>query len=78
MAITQDLNLSQVVWRDPERMGGVPCFTGTRVPVQTLIDHIESGETLDDFLDQFPSVTREQANGFLELARDQLLKCVSS
>ena len=78
MAITQDLNLNQVVWRDPERMGGVPCFTGTRVPVQTLIDHIESGETLDDFLDQFPSVTREQANGFLELARDQLLKCVSS
>ena len=53
MAITQDLNLSQVVWRDPERMGGVPCFTGTRVPVQTLIDHIESGETLDDFLDHF-------------------------
>jgi uncharacterized protein (DUF433 family) len=48
------------------------------VPVQTLIDHIEGNSTLDDFLDGFPSVTREQAIQFIELAKDNLLACVSS
>jgi uncharacterized protein (DUF433 family) len=59
-------------------MGGTPCFRGTRVPVQTLIDHIEGNATLEQFLDGFPSVTREQAIQFIELAKESLLACVSS
>jgi uncharacterized protein (DUF433 family) len=50
-----------VISRDREIMGGAPVFSGTRVPVQTLLDYLEAGETIDDFLEGFPGVTREQA-----------------
>jgi uncharacterized protein (DUF433 family) len=70
--------LDEVVWIDPDRMSGEPCFKGTRVPVQILIDHIEGNSTLDDFLDGFPSVSREQAVQFINLATTNLLACVSS
>ncbi len=66
------------MWADPGRMSGTPCFRGTRVPVQTLIDHIEGNSTLEQFLEGFPSVTREQAIQFIELAKESLLACVSS
>lgn len=78
MTAEQRLILSEVVWADPDRLSGTPCFKGTRVPVQSLIDHIEANQTLDDFLEGFPSVTREQAIAFIELAKDHLLACVSS
>ena len=78
MTAEQKALLNEVVWVDPDRMSGEPCFKGTRVPVQALIDHIEGNSTLDDFLEGFPSVTREQAIRFIELARDNLLACVSS
>jgi uncharacterized protein (DUF433 family) len=55
-----------VVSCDPEVMGGTPVFPGTRVPLQTLLDYIEAGETIDDFLEGFPSVTRSQIIAFLE------------
>ena len=64
---------SQVISRDPETMGGTPVFAGTRVPVQSLIDHLKGGESLDDFLDGFPSVSREQAEAFLQLALNSAL-----
>jgi uncharacterized protein (DUF433 family) len=64
----------EVYHSDPGIMGGTPVFRGTRVPVQTLLDYIEGGATLDEFLDGFPGVTREQAVAFLELAKDALLK----
>jgi uncharacterized protein (DUF433 family) len=70
--------LDDVVWVDPDRMSGAPCFKGTRVPIQALIDHIEGNATLEEFLAGFPSVTREQAIQFIELAKDTLLACVSS
>jgi uncharacterized protein (DUF433 family) len=70
--------LNDVVWIDSERMSGAPCFKGTRVPIQALIDHIEGNATLEDFLEGFPSVSREQAIQFIELAKDNLLACVSS
>lgn len=54
---------------DPETMGGTPLFTGTRVPVQALFDYIETGETLDEFLENFPSVEKKNAIQFLEMAR---------
>jgi uncharacterized protein (DUF433 family) len=78
MAVLKDLPLKDVIWIDPERMSGIPCFTGTRVPVQALLDHLEGGSTLDAFLEGFPSVKREQAVAFFELAKDQLVRCVSS
>ncbi len=62
-----------VVHSDPEILGGTPVFVGTRVPVQSLFDYLEGGETLDEFLRQFPSVTREQAVAALDQARDSLL-----
>ena len=58
-----------VVCCSPEVMGGTAVFYGTRVPVQTLLDYIEAGDTIDDFLEGFPSVTREQVIAFLEEAR---------
>jgi uncharacterized protein (DUF433 family) len=58
---------------DPEIMGGTPVFVGTRVPVQTLLEYLEAGDPLDDFLDDFPSVTRDQAVAVLELAKTMLL-----
>lgn len=62
------------VWhRDPEILGGTPVFVGTRVPVQSLFDYLEGGETLDEFLRQFPSVKREQAVAALDMARESLL-----
>jgi uncharacterized protein (DUF433 family) len=57
-------------------MGGTPVFCGTRVPVQTLLDYLEAGETIDDFLEGFPSVTREQVVAFLQEAKDWLLESV--
>lgn len=59
-----------VVHSDPEILGGTPVFVGTRVPVKSLFDHLEAGDSLDEFLDGFPSVSREQAVAALELARE--------
>ena len=58
-------------------MGGAPVFCGTRVPVQTLLDYLEAGESIDQFLEGFPSVTREQVVTFLEQAKDRLVESVS-
>ena len=74
----QKASLAEVVSVDPEIMHGTACFAGTRVPVQTLLDYIEDGDTLDSFLRDFPTVTREQAIQFFELAKTQLVECVSS
>ena len=62
-----------VIVKNPAILGGVPVFRGTRVPVQTLFDYLEGGETLEDFLQGFPTVTRESAIAALEGAKDLLL-----
>jgi uncharacterized protein (DUF433 family) len=67
------MNRSQIVHSDPEILGGEPVFVGTRVPVRTLLVYLEGGETLDEFLDNFPTVTREQAIAFLEESATTLL-----
>jgi uncharacterized protein (DUF433 family) len=59
-----------IILRDPEILGGTPCFRGTRVPFKNLLDYIETGETLDEFLEDFPSVTREMAIEALETAKE--------
>lgn len=64
---------SKLIHRDPEILGGTPVFVGTRVPLQTLIDHLEAGDSLEDFLIDFPTVSREQAIASLEEAKEALL-----
>jgi uncharacterized protein (DUF433 family) len=64
--------LDSVVQIDPDILGGTPVFRGTRVPVKNLLDYLAAGDTLDQFLDDFPTVEREQAVAALELARDLL------
>ena len=66
-------DVPQVVHSDPQISGGTPVFVGTRVPVQALFDYLEGGETLDEFLDQFPSVSKQQALAALDLARNSIL-----
>jgi uncharacterized protein (DUF433 family) len=61
-----------LITSSPDRLGGTPVFAGTRVPVQSLIDYLEAGDSLDVFLDQFPSVSREHAVAVLELAKRAL------
>ena len=65
--------METVVHSDPGILGGTPVFKGTRVPVRNLIDYLEAGDSLDKFLDAFPSVTREQAIAALEVAREALM-----
>jgi len=62
-----------IVSRSPDVMGGSPVFHGTRVPVDTLLDYLEGGETIDDFLEGFPSVSRDQVIAFLEEARARMV-----
>jgi uncharacterized protein (DUF433 family) len=66
-----------VISGNPEVMGGTPVFAGTRVPVQTLLDYLEAGDSIDEFLEGFPSVSREQVIEFLEQAKDRLVAAAS-
>ncbi len=60
--------LAEIVWKDPERVGGALCFRGTRVSVQTLADYLKAGHSLDHFLEGFPTVEHAQAQRFLDVA----------
>ena len=66
-------DVASVVHSDPEIMGGTPVFVGTRVPFQTLLDYLEGGDPLSEFLEDFPTVSRQQAVAALEQAKDALL-----
>jgi uncharacterized protein (DUF433 family) len=68
---------SAIVSRNPDVMSGTPVFSGTRVPVQTLLEYLEGGESIDDFLDGFPSVSRAQVVAFLEEGKTLLVAKVS-
>jgi len=63
---------NNLIRKDPEILGGTPVFEGTRVPIRILFEHLEAGDSLDVFLDDFPSVTREQVTGLLDLALEHL------
>ncbi|AFZ57257.1 MAG: DUF433 domain-containing protein [Dolichospermum sp. DEX189] len=63
---------SPIIHSDPDILGGTPVFVGTRVPIKTLLDYLEAGDSLDVFLDHFPSVTHKQAIAALELAKEML------
>jgi uncharacterized protein (DUF433 family) len=72
-AYPSTMDRANIVHIDPEILGGTPVFVGTRVPVQTLLVYIESGETIEEFLDNFPTVSKAQAVAFLEEAGRALL-----
>lgn len=65
--------ITSFVWADPDRKGGTPCFRDTRVPVKTLFDYLHAGDSLEAFLDDFPSVLREQALAAIEAAGAKLV-----
>jgi len=72
------MTVDQVITSDREVQGGAVVFTGTRVPLKNLIDYLEAGDSLEEFLDDFPSVTREQAVAALELAQEALVTLAGS
>jgi uncharacterized protein (DUF433 family) len=74
MTSTLETTLAECVEIDPARLGGVPVFRGTRVPVKSLFDHVRAGDSLEVFLDDFPGVTREQAQVVLEAAGIRLVE----
>jgi uncharacterized protein (DUF433 family) len=67
------MNIKDLIEVNPEKMSGLPVFAGTRVPISHLFEYLEKGETLPEFLRQFPSVSREQALGVLKLSKETLL-----
>ncbi len=69
--------LKGIVHSDPEIMGGTPVFVGTRVPLQNLIDYLEGGESIEDFVDAFPTVKREQAMAVIEAGKLAVLETIS-
>ncbi|MGC1396489.1 MAG: DUF433 domain-containing protein, partial [Coleofasciculaceae cyanobacterium] len=72
IGISNMISTPPVVHSDPNILGGTPVFVGTRVPMKTLLDYLEAGDSLNEFLDHFPSVSREQAITVLELAKEML------
>jgi uncharacterized protein (DUF433 family) len=66
------VDIKKLISKDPDVLGGTPVFTGTRVPIETLFDHLEAGVSLDEFLDDFPTVSRDQAVSLLEIANKLL------
>ena len=68
---------SVIITASPDVMSGTPVFAGTRVPVQTLVDYLKAGESINDFLEGFPTVKREQVIAFLEAAEAQIVKLVA-
>jgi uncharacterized protein (DUF433 family) len=69
----RDMRIEELIERNPEKMSGMPVFPGTRVPIKHLFDYLEGGESLEEFLDQFPTVSREQAVAVLSASRESLL-----
>jgi uncharacterized protein (DUF433 family) len=76
MGLITGMTKKSIVLTDPEIMSGEPCFAGTRVPVRTLLDYIEGGDSLDEFLEDFPTVARRQAIAFLEQSADAMLATI--
>jgi len=74
----QKILLDEAIWVNPQRMSGAPCFRGTRVPIQSLIDFLEDGETIDEFIKLYPSISRHQVIAVLDFANSRLLECASS
>jgi uncharacterized protein (DUF433 family) len=68
------MKAEELIQTDPEILGGTPVFTGTRVPIRSLFDHLEGGDSIDDFLEGFPSVRRDQVVALLEMSQQRVLE----
>jgi uncharacterized protein (DUF433 family) len=68
------MKAEELIQTDPEILGGIPVFKGTRVPIRSLFDHLEGGDSIDDFLEGFPSVRREQVVALLEMSQQRVLE----
>ena len=68
------MSKDEIINSDPEVLGGEPVFKGTRVPIKSLFDHLEAGDSIEDFLEGFPSVQREQVIALLELSQERVLE----
>ena len=68
------MKAEELIQIDPEILGGTPVFSGTRVPIRSLFDHLEGGESIDDFLEGFPSVRRDQVVALLEMSQQRVLE----
>ena len=68
------MKAEELIQSDPEILGGTPVFSGTRVPIRSLFDHLEGGDSIDDFLEGFPSVRREQVVALLEMSQQRVLE----
>ena len=68
------MKAEELIQTSPEILGGTPVFKGTRVPIRSLFDHLESGDSIDDFLEGFPSVRREQVVALLEMSQQRVLE----
>lgn len=81
LAYNTDMDITtlkkDIISASPDVMGGTTVFSGTRVPVQTLLDYVEAGDSIDDFLDGFPTVKREQIIGFFEEAKERMIALVA-
>jgi len=75
--MTAPITIEQIVSANPEIMSGAPVFAGTRVPVQTLFDYLEAGDSIEEFLAGFPTVSRQQVVGLLEEAKERLLETMA-
>jgi uncharacterized protein (DUF433 family) len=73
---TYIMRRDEIVNSDPEILGGTPVFKGTRVPVRSLFDHLEAGDSIDDFLEGFPTVRRDQVIALLEISQERVLEPV--
>jgi uncharacterized protein (DUF433 family) len=78
MTAEQKQRFDEAIWVCPRRMSGARCFRGTGVPVQSLIDFLEGGETIDEFIRLYPPITREQVLAVLDFASGQIVECASS
>jgi uncharacterized protein (DUF433 family) len=68
------MKAEELIQTDPEILGGTPVFSGTRVPIRSLFDHLEGGDSIDDFLEGFPSVRRDQVVALLEMSQQRILE----
>ena len=72
------MDLHDIIWTDPRRVGGAACFRGTRIPVQLLMEYLDAGRSVDEFLRQYPDLSPERVRAYLRLAHERLLAGVGA
>ena len=71
------MDINEIIWVDPDRLGGKPCFRGTRIPVWILVEYLEAGKSVNDFLETYPDLPPEMVKGYIRLAHERLTSDVA-